>query len=347
MLIPRASSHNPILSFYNTHHQACCQKNVLKLAQLWFEDSYNKNHIYVPYEPGDKVLINIPFNYQNQRALALCSLEGMMAHSRLPNVLVQSLIEFGFLIPMALILCSALRIPNDSGPTLIKNRRTYNPFERIQKNMKLKKSWSSKRNAIAKDTGLCTNADGKIKGLLTNGYQSLISGMWRKLLTHGNSSRKNWISRITLSISTNKNCQESYEMTKSSNILSNPIVFPYDSLHFFQALSENTHLKAPSSIPPPIHYPSPFHPSPILLDVQFPNLFETVNCVFSFPSSPNYQKDWQTKDSTPDNIPATKNTHNTPSEQCSHTSELLFYGLSHGNGPDSSCMGTLMTKVLH
>ena len=34
-------------------------KNALRLAQLRFEDSYNKNHIFVPYEPGDKVLINI------------------------------------------------------------------------------------------------------------------------------------------------------------------------------------------------------------------------------------------------------------------------------------------------
>ena len=34
-------------------------KDVLKLAQLRFEDSYNKNHIFVPYEPGDKVLVNI------------------------------------------------------------------------------------------------------------------------------------------------------------------------------------------------------------------------------------------------------------------------------------------------
>ena len=35
-------------------------KHSLKLAQLRFEDSYNKNHIFVPYEPGDQVLIN-PF----------------------------------------------------------------------------------------------------------------------------------------------------------------------------------------------------------------------------------------------------------------------------------------------
>ena len=34
-------------------------KNMLRLAQLRFEDSYNKNHIFVPYEPSDKVLINI------------------------------------------------------------------------------------------------------------------------------------------------------------------------------------------------------------------------------------------------------------------------------------------------
>ena len=34
-------------------------KDVLKLAQLRFEDSYNKNHIFVPYKPGDKVLVNI------------------------------------------------------------------------------------------------------------------------------------------------------------------------------------------------------------------------------------------------------------------------------------------------
>jgi hypothetical protein len=34
-------------------------KNSLKLAQLRFEESYNKNHIFVPYEPGDKVLVNI------------------------------------------------------------------------------------------------------------------------------------------------------------------------------------------------------------------------------------------------------------------------------------------------
>ena len=34
-------------------------KDVLKLAQLQFENSYNKNHIFVSYEPGDKVLINI------------------------------------------------------------------------------------------------------------------------------------------------------------------------------------------------------------------------------------------------------------------------------------------------
>jgi len=34
-------------------------KNALKLAQLHFEQSYNKNHIFVPYEPGDKVLVNI------------------------------------------------------------------------------------------------------------------------------------------------------------------------------------------------------------------------------------------------------------------------------------------------
>ena len=34
-------------------------QHALRLAQLRFEDSYNKNHIYVPYEPGDKVLVNI------------------------------------------------------------------------------------------------------------------------------------------------------------------------------------------------------------------------------------------------------------------------------------------------
>ena len=174
-------------------------KNALKLAQLWFKDSYNKNHIHVPYKPSNKVLINISLNYWNQRALALSSLEGTMAHLRLPNALVQSLIKFGFPIPMAFILCSASCIPNDSGPTLIKNGWTYNPFEKIQKNMKLKKSWSSERNTIAKDTGLCTNANGKIKGLPTNGYWSLIFGMQRKLLTHGNSSRKSWTSWITLS----------------------------------------------------------------------------------------------------------------------------------------------------
>jgi len=34
-------------------------KDALKLAQQRFENSYNKNHIFVPYVPGDKVLINI------------------------------------------------------------------------------------------------------------------------------------------------------------------------------------------------------------------------------------------------------------------------------------------------
>ena len=34
-------------------------KNALRLAQLRFEDSYNKNHIFIPYKPGNKVLINI------------------------------------------------------------------------------------------------------------------------------------------------------------------------------------------------------------------------------------------------------------------------------------------------
>ena len=34
-------------------------KDTLKLAQLRFENSYNKNHIFVLYVPGDKVLINI------------------------------------------------------------------------------------------------------------------------------------------------------------------------------------------------------------------------------------------------------------------------------------------------
>ena len=34
-------------------------KDALKLAQLRFEDSYNKNHISTSYEPGDKVLVNI------------------------------------------------------------------------------------------------------------------------------------------------------------------------------------------------------------------------------------------------------------------------------------------------
>ncbi len=34
-------------------------KDSLKLAQLRFEDSYNKNHIFMSYEPGDKVLVNI------------------------------------------------------------------------------------------------------------------------------------------------------------------------------------------------------------------------------------------------------------------------------------------------
>ena len=34
-------------------------KDSLQLAQLRFENSYNKNHIYTPYEPGDKVLVNI------------------------------------------------------------------------------------------------------------------------------------------------------------------------------------------------------------------------------------------------------------------------------------------------
>ena len=34
-------------------------RDALRLAQLRFENSYNKNHIYVPYEPGDKVLVNI------------------------------------------------------------------------------------------------------------------------------------------------------------------------------------------------------------------------------------------------------------------------------------------------
>ena len=34
-------------------------KDAIKLAQHRFEDSYNKNHIYTSYEPGDQVLINI------------------------------------------------------------------------------------------------------------------------------------------------------------------------------------------------------------------------------------------------------------------------------------------------
>jgi len=34
-------------------------KDALKLAQQRFENSYNKNHIFVPYIPGDKVLVNI------------------------------------------------------------------------------------------------------------------------------------------------------------------------------------------------------------------------------------------------------------------------------------------------
>ena len=34
-------------------------KDTLKLAQHRFEDSYNKNHIHMTYEPGDQVLINI------------------------------------------------------------------------------------------------------------------------------------------------------------------------------------------------------------------------------------------------------------------------------------------------
>ena len=34
-------------------------KHLLRLAQLQFEESYNKNHIFVPYECGDQVLINI------------------------------------------------------------------------------------------------------------------------------------------------------------------------------------------------------------------------------------------------------------------------------------------------
>ena len=262
-------------------------KNALKLAQLRFKDSYNKNHIYVPYEPGDKVLINIPFNYRNQRALSLCSLEGTTTHSRLPNVLVRSLIEFGFLIPMALIPCSASRIPNDSGPTLIKNGRTYNLFERIQKNTKSKKSWSSERNAIAKDTGLCTNADGKIKGLPSNGYRKSHLRNAKEALDAWKLKQKELnLASNTIQFSTDNNCRKSYETTNSSNIVSNPMVFPYDPLHLFQALSENTHLEAPSSTPPPIHYLSPFHPSPILPDAQFPNLFKTVIAYFLSPLHP-------------------------------------------------------------
>ena len=34
-------------------------KDSLQLTQLCFENSYNKNHIYTPYKPGDKVLVNI------------------------------------------------------------------------------------------------------------------------------------------------------------------------------------------------------------------------------------------------------------------------------------------------
>ena len=34
-------------------------KDALKLAQLRFETAYNKNHIFVPYSPGDQVLVNI------------------------------------------------------------------------------------------------------------------------------------------------------------------------------------------------------------------------------------------------------------------------------------------------
>ena len=34
-------------------------KDALKLAQHRFEDTYNKNHIFTTYEPGDQVLINI------------------------------------------------------------------------------------------------------------------------------------------------------------------------------------------------------------------------------------------------------------------------------------------------
>ena len=34
-------------------------KNALRLTHLRFEDSYNNNHIFIPYKPSDKVLINI------------------------------------------------------------------------------------------------------------------------------------------------------------------------------------------------------------------------------------------------------------------------------------------------
>ena len=34
-------------------------KDPLKLAPVGFENPYNKTHIFMPYEPGDKVLVNI------------------------------------------------------------------------------------------------------------------------------------------------------------------------------------------------------------------------------------------------------------------------------------------------
>ena len=92
---------------------------------------------------------------------------------------------------MASTLSSVSHISNHSGPTLIKSGKTYNLYEKIRRNTKSRRSWNNERNNITRDISSCTNADGRIMELLTNGYQNHTFGMLRRFSTHGNSRGRN------------------------------------------------------------------------------------------------------------------------------------------------------------
>jgi hypothetical protein len=92
---------------------------------------------------------------------------------------------------MEYILFSASHISNLSDWISIIRGKTLYDYERTLRSMRWRKSLNNNRNIIINDIDLCTNVDGKIMELPTNGYLNLTFEMQRKFLMLGNLSLRN------------------------------------------------------------------------------------------------------------------------------------------------------------